>query len=420
MDIFHTQKRSVIKRLSLIILAILLLATSFASGLYVAGKSEAAMELARKEVEYTGKVLDKYGLPRKNELSQDVSFDLFWDVWDTLKKEYVDKNKLNEKEMFYGAIKGMVASVGDPYTVYMDPMVAQEFANDLAGTFDGIGAEIGIRNEVLTIVAPLSGSPAEKSGLHAGDKVLAINGTSTAGITVDEAVSQIRGPKGTQVTLTILREGFTATKDITITRDKIIVKSINTEMKDKVLVIKVSNFNDDTSDLFAKAVQQAVKENPKGIILDLRNNPGGYLETAIDMASAWIEEGVIVSEQFSDDKKNDFLARGKARLKDFRTVVLVNQGSASASEIVAGALKDNKKATLVGEKTFGKGSVQTLDEFKDGSTIKVTIAKWLTPNGDNINEQGIKPDIEVELKPEDYDQGKDPQMDKALEILNKN
>ena len=188
---------------------------------------------------------------------------------------------------------------------------------------------------------------------------------------------------------------------------------------DKIFVITITNFNNDTTELFKQAAQEAVEKNPKGIILDLRNNPGGYLETAVDVASEWIDQGVIVSEQFNTEKKNDYLRRGRARLKDFPTVVLVNQGSASASEIVSGALKDYGKATIVGMKTFGKGSVQTLDELNDGSSVKITVAKWLTPKGNNINEQGITPDVEVDLTSEDYDKGRDPQLDKAVELLNK-
>lgn len=420
MELLENKRKKYCKRAIIFLIAVILLAGSFASGMYAVGKSEVLKDLAKKEVNYTGKVLGKYSIAKAERLSEDVDFDLFWNVWDTLKKEYVDQNKLNEKEMFYGAIKGMVASVGDPYTVFMDPKLANRFADDLAGTFDGIGAEIAVKNDILIIVAPLAGSPAEKSGLKAGDKIYAIYGTSTAGISVEEAVSIIRGPKGTSVTLTIFREGWEKPKDIIVVRDKIVVKSIKTEMRqDDIFVINIANFNDDTAYLFNKAVNEAIKNNPKGIILDLRNNPGGYLETAIDVASAWVEDGIVVTEKFSDDNKNEFLARGRARLKDFKTVVLVNQGSASASEIVAGALKDMGRATLVGMKTYGKGSVQTLDEFSDGSTIKITVAKWFTPNGYNINEQGINPDVEVDLKQEDYDQNKDPQLEKAVEILNK-
>lgn len=416
---FSPPKPKILKRIILTLLVIVFMAASFMAGMYAPGKSEVMKDLAKKEVVYLGKVLGKYSQPNEGKLSQDTNFNLFWEVWDALKKDYVDKDKLNEKEMFYGAIKGMVASAGDPYTVYMDPKISKEFSEDLSGTFEGIGAEIGIRKEVLTIIAPLEDSPAEKAGLRAGDKILAIDGKSTAGITVDEAVSKIRGPKGTNVTLNIYREGMEKAKDFTIKRDKIIVKSVRSEKKDGIFIIKITNFNDDTEPLFNMVVKEILKVNPRSVILDLRNNPGGYLETAVRVASEWVEDGVIVTEKFSEEKKNEFQAQGKSRLKDYKTVVLVNEGSASASEIVAGALHDYGKAVIVGEQTFGKGSVQTLDEFSDSSTLKVTVAKWYTPKGVNINEQGIKPDIEVKMSSEDYDAGKDPQMEKAMEILSK-
>jgi carboxyl-terminal processing protease len=302
----------------------------------------------------------------------------------------------------------------------MEPKIAKEFSDDLAGTFEGIGAEIGKKDNIITIVAPLADMPAEKAGLQSGDQIYAINGESTAGLSTDEAVNKIRGPKGTEVTLTIFRKGFEKTKDFKITRQTIIVKSIKTKMgDDKIFVITITNFNDDTSELFKQAAAEAIEKNPKGIILDLRNNPGGYLETAIDVASEWVDQGIIVTEQFSPEKKNEYSHRGRARLKDFPTVVLVNQGSASASEIVSGALKDNGKATIVGMKTFGKGSVQTLEEMQDGSSVKITVAKWLTPKGYNINHEGIAPDVEVDLTLEDYNKSIDPQMNKAVEILMK-
>lgn len=403
-----------------ILLSLVLLSAAFGSGMMLAQKNEFIKQASIKEAIYAGQVYNKYVTAPANKLTQDVDFNLFWNVWDLLKKDYVDQSKLDDKTMFYGALKGLVESTGDPYTMFMEPKIAKEFSDDLAGTFEGIGAELGKKDNIITIVAPLAGMPAEKVGLKAGDQIYAVNGESTAGLTIDEVVNKIRGPKGTEVTLTIFRDGFEKTKDFKIIRQTIIVKSVKTSMSaDKIFTITITNFNDDTSELFKNAAAQALEKNPKGIILDLRNNPGGYLETAIDVASEWIDQGVVVSEQFSSEKKNDYSHRGLARLKNFPTVVLVNQGSASASEIVAGALKDDGKATIVGMKTFGKGSVQTLEDISDGSSIKITVAKWLTPKGYNINEQGIAPDVEVDLTVDDYNKNKDPQMDKALEILNK-
>lgn len=427
------KKNGRFKKIFLVFLFLSLAVGSFFSGAYSSQKNEVIKRIAAKEVVYLGEVTGKYGSADERFLTQDTDFKLFWQVWDELKTNYVDKDKLNEKDMFYGALRGLVASTGDPYTVFMDPKLSREFEEDMAGTFEGIGAEIGIRNDVLTIVAPLDGTPAKKAGLAPGDKIYAIDTETTSGMSVDEAVNKIRGPKGTNVTLTIFKEGDTAAKDVVITRDTIVVKSVKTETfttagtketpqdeanKDSgIFVFKVNNFNNDTLNLFNKAVQEALIKNPKGIVLDLRNNPGGYLDTAIEMSSEWVDEGIIVTEKFSEDKKNEYLPRGRARLKDYPTVVLVNGGSASASEIMAGALRDHEKATLVGEQTFGKGSVQTLKDFGDGSSIKVTVAKWLTPNGDSINELGIKPDVEVKMTKEDYEAEKDPQMDKALEVL---
>lgn len=403
-----------------ILLNLFLLSVAFGAGMLSSQKNEFLKAVSLKEAVYAGQVYNKYITAPANKLTKDIDFNLFWDVWDQLKEKYVDKDKLDDKKMFYGALKGLVESTGDPYTIFMDPKIAKEFSNDLAGTFEGIGAELGKKNDIITIVAPLAGMPAEKAGLQAGDQIYAVDGESTAGLTIDEVVNKIRGPKGTKVTLTIFRKGFEKTEDITIIREMIIVKSVKTKIsEDGIFIITITNFNDDTSDLFKQAVAEAVSKNPKGIILDLRNNPGGYLETAIDVASEWIDEGIIVSEQFSQEKKNEYKNRGLARLKNFPTVVLVNQGSASASEIVAGALKDYGKATIVGMKTFGKGSVQTLEDMDDGSSIKITVAKWLTPKGYNINDQGITPDIQIDLTLEDYNADKDPQINKAIEILNK-
>ena len=418
--IIQEKKATVLKKIFIAILILVLMLICFGSGMYITRKSEIAKELADKELVLLGKVLGKYSQSPESKLTQDVDFDLFWEVWDILEEEYVDSDKLNEKDMFYGALRGMVSSLGDPYTVFMNPITAHEFAEDLAGTFEGIGAEIGIRNEILTIIAPLPGMPAEKSGLRAGDKVYAIDGESTMNISIDEAVNKIRGPGGTEVILTISRSGLEKAEDITITRGVIVVKSVRTEMRDdNIYVIKITNFNDDTLNLFNKAVRDAVAKNPSGIILDLRNNPGGYLETAIEAASEWVEDGVIVIEQFSEEKKIEYLSRGRARLKDYPTVVLVNQGSASASEIVAGALQDYGKAKIIGMQTFGKGSVQAMQKLKDGSSVKVTVAKWLTPEGNCINEEGIAPDEEVDMTIENYEADEDPQMDRAVEMLKK-
>lgn len=389
---------------------ILLMGVSFAAGLFWSNRQTDAV----KQLAYSPEAL-------KTDTGSNFNFNLYWEVWDRLKSDYVDKNKIKDEDMFYGSLRGLAASMDDPYTIFMDPKEAQEFSDDLLGTFEGIGAEVGMRNDLITVIAPLAGMPAEKAGIRAGDKIYAINGESTIGLGVDEAVKKIRGPKGTEVVLTIIRQDEEGPIDIKIIRDQIFVKSVKTEIrKDGVMVITVSNFNDDTLDLFNQAVETALTKNPKGLILDLRNNPGGYLDTAIYMASAWVKEGPVVVEQFGEGKRQEYFATGNNRLGNFKTVVLINGGSASASEIVAGALRDYKKATLVGEQSYGKGSVQSLRNLSDGSALKVTVAKWLTPSGDFINDKGITPDIEVKLSKDDLNKNIDPQMNKALELILKN
>ncbi len=407
------------KKILKYIIIVVLMFVSFEFGAYFAARNDVIMDLSKKQAVYAGKILGKFSEPEPGQLTQDIDFSLFWDVWESVSSLYVDQEKVNEKKMFYGAIRGMVDSLEDPYTVFMDPKISKDFTDDLAGTFEGIGAEIGIKDDILTIVAPLPEMPAEKAGLMAGDKVFLINGESTMGISIDEAVNKIRGPKGTEVVLSIAREGKDGLTDFTIERGKIIVKSVReTHRDDDIYVVKITNFNNDTIDLFNKAVRNIIKKNPKGIIVDLRNNPGGYLDTAIEMASEWVETGVVVTEHYSEDNKNEHLARGRARLKSYKTVVLVNEGSASAAEIVSGALQDYDEAIIVGKKTFGKGSVQTLSNFSDGSSVKITVAKWLTPKGRSINDEGIEPDNIIDLTLDDYNSGNDPQMEVAIGFLN--
>lgn len=409
---------SFFKKASLTVLILILLLLSFFSGMYVAVSNDVANDFAKKEVVELGKLTGKYTEDEEGRVIQDVDFELYWDLWDSLKRRHVDKGEINEKEMFYGSLKGLASSLGDPYTVFLEPVEAKAFADDLAGTFEGIGAEVGIRDNVLTVIAPLDGMPAQKAGLMAGDKILEVDGTSTMDMSVDQAVRIIRGEKDTKVVLTIYREGLTENKKIEITRGVIHVKSVKYEMRnDGVYIIKISHFNSDTIDLFDEAVREIVEKNPKGIVLDLRNNPGGYLNTSIEVASEWVENDIIVREKLSSGNEKKYKSRGIPRLKDFKTVVLVNGGSASASEIVAGALKNHEKATIIGTKTYGKGSVQSLEDFSDGSSLKITVAKWLTPNGESINDEGVSPDEEVELTFEDFEAEIDPQMDKAIETI---
>jgi carboxyl-terminal processing protease len=356
-------------------------------------------------------------LNRSLNKSDSVDFEQFWEVWDRIKENYV-KKEVNDADLFYGAIQGMVYALGDPYSMYMIPKIADEYTKDLSGEFEGIGAEIGIKGDQLMIVSPLADSPAEKAGLRAGDKILAIDATSTYGLDVNTAVGIIRGKAGSIVTLTISRDGMADAFDVKITRQKITVASVELSWKgDKIAYIRILQFNEDTESLFDKYVDKLTNEGAKGLVLDLRNNPGGFLEAAVSMASEWVNTGVIVSEKSENGVNNDHLTSGKHRLSGLRTIVLVNGGSASASEIVSGALQDRGMATIIGEKTFGKGSVQDFETFIDGSALKLTVAEWYTPNGRNINKDGIAPDINFVEDWANEKIGEDKMLDKAMDLL---
>ena len=353
-----------------------------------------------------------------DEGEKELDFNLFWQVWNRAKEKYLEQ-PVSEKDLFYGAIAGTVASLGDPYSVYMNPELTEFFKETVNGNFEGIGAEIGIKNEQLVVIAPLAGTPAQEAGLMAGDAILAIDGLGTTEMTLDFAVSIIRGDKGSEVILTILSEGVTEPRDVTITRDVIVIESIAWEIiEDNIAYIELSHFNEDTGKLFSDVVNDILLEQPDGIILDLRNNPGGYLSAAVEVASLFIDKGeVVVIEEYSSGEQEKYKSLGQAQLKGIKTIVLINQGSASASEILAGALSDHNIAQLVGMKTFGKGSIQDYEEFTDGSSLKLTVANWLTPSGELIEGEGIAPDVEVDLTIDDYNANQDPQLDKAIEMI---
>ncbi len=364
-----------------------------------------------------GKVVNQQAKPPKTIKLKDINFKQFWDVWKIVQTKYLDQPVADEK-LFYGALKGMVSGLGDPHTVYLDPALMKKFDEQLKGAFDGIGAELGIKNKKLTIIAPLPSTPAERAGLKAKDWIVKIEKEETDSMSVEEAVTKIRGKKGTPVRLTVFREGFDEPKEFIITRDRINVVSVKSEDKSGFSYIKILDFDERVSANFAAAVDALMAKKSKGIILDLRNNPGGLLDASIDLTSYWLRPGEIAVKEQWRDRTEDYPAVRSGVLASIPTVVLVNEGSASASEIMAGALQDYGRAKLVGEKTFGKGSVQELQKLADGSAVKITIARWLTPKGRQINEVGIKPDFEVKETKEDRDADRDPQLDKAIEILN--
>jgi len=350
----------------------------------------------------------------------DADMTLFWQAWSTLEKNFVDKSKIDHQKMVYGAIEGMVGSLGDPYTSFFNPGDSKKFLEDTAGAFEGVGMEIGIKKDQLQVVTPLENSPAKKAGIRAGDLIVKIDGKSASGITTDEAVDLIRGDKGTEVTLTLYREDWKETKDFKLTRAVIEVPSLKWEIKDgNIAYIQLYQFTEKASNDFKAAAVDIINSPAKRIVLDVRNNPGGYLTVSQDIAGWFLKKDDLVTrEKLAGDKDGEeYRSNGPALLLKYPTVVLINQGSASASEILAGALRDDRNVQLVGEKSFGKGSVQQLMPFGDGSSLKVTIAKWLTPNGSQISEIGLTPDVEVKNTVEDEDKGLDPQLDKAIEIV---
>ncbi len=349
------------------------------------------------------------GLPSKLDYS---SVDT---VYESIKTNF--DGELTEEKLLQGLKAGLAKATGDPYTEYFDPKQAEDFSNDLEGRFEGIGAQLGkdTSNNII-IISPISGFPAEKAGLKPNDVIAEINDESAYDLTISEAVEKIRGEKGTSVKLLILRGS--EIKEVTIVREEINVPSVESEIKDNIGILKISRFGDDTVRLARQAADNFKQSNVKGVVLDLRSNPGGYLDGAVDVSSLWLEKGTTVLTERRDNIVIDTQkSRGEPKLKGLKTVVLINEGSASASEIVAGALKDNGAATIIGQKSFGKGSVQRPVELRDGGLLKITIARWFTPNGKNIDKEGIEPDEKIEMSSEDITAGRDPQLEAALKRL---
>ncbi len=356
---------------------------------------------------------------------QSVDFTLFWKAWNIVNEKYVKTKKATttatEQDRIYGAIKGMVDSMGDPYTTFFPPQRALQFQTEIDGNFEGVGMEMGVKDGILTVITPLKGSPAEKAGIKSGDKILKIN-DQTANITIDEAIKLIRGKKGTTVTLTIARAGVDKAIVFTLTRDVINLPTIESKFDQKtgIFTIHLYTFSAQSANLFRVALRDFVNSRSNKLILDLRGNPGGFLDAAVDMASWFLPPGkVIIREDYG---------RGKPETQErsvgynifnssLRMVILIDGGSASASEILAGALSEHGVAKLVGTKSFGKGSVQELINLTPDTALKVTIARWLTPNGKSISEEGLMPDIEVKVTEDDIKNAKDPQMEKAIELL---
>lgn len=352
-------------------------------------------------------------------VDQKVDFSLYWDVWNRIKRDYV-RQPVDDSKLFYGSIAGLVQGTGDPYSIFFDPEQTKAFNDSLNGSFGGVGMELGEKDGQVVVIAPVPNTPAEKAGILAGDAILAVDDQYIDGKTVDEVVLLVRGDPGTSVKL-LLQRGDTEPFEKTIERAIIQPAVVKVEYKDQagksVAVVSISKFTPDSSVEFESIVNDLVLKKPDLLILDVRNNPGGFVTPATDIASEWIDHGPIFFEQKQDGSRIPTNSTGSGRLADQKTVVLVNQGSASASEILAGALQDYGKATILGETSFGKGSVQDIHFFNDGSSLKLTISLWLTPKGRTIDKTGITPDQVVDYTQADATAGTDPQLEAALKLV---
>jgi carboxyl-terminal processing protease len=339
-------------------------------------------------------------------------FPTFWEAWDKLHSNFI--NEVDDETLFYGAVAGMVRGAGDPYTVFSPPEETKQFEETIQGNFSGVGIEIGIRQGLVTVIAPLDGSPAAQAGIREGDIILAVDGESiTQEMTIDEVVRLIRGEQGVEVALQVVHQGSSEPTDIAIVRDTIEIESVRLSIEDAIAHIRITNFNGDTSQKFTTAARQAAREHARGILLDLRNNPGGFLDAAVEISSEFLDRGQLVVLEKGRTNK-DYPATGNPTLAGIPVVIIVNGGSASASEIVAGALHDQLDAPIVGTKTFGKGSVQEFLKLADGSSMRVTVSKWFTPSGRSINEEGIEPTVEAEQNRESEE---DEPLNRAREEL---
>jgi carboxyl-terminal processing protease len=350
-----------------------------------------------------------------------TDFSPFWKVWDTIDEKYPNAKEINDQNRIYGAITGLVNSLNDPYSTFFNPEETKSFEDDISGSFGGIGVEVDIKDKILTVIAPLKDTPGYNAGLKSGDKILKINENLTSNLTIEQAIDLMRGEKGTSVTLTIFREGEEDSMEIKIIRDIINVPVLKTELrKDGVFIITLYSFSANSADLFNTAIKEFKDSKSNKLLIDLRGNPGGYLDSAVSMASWFLPSGkTVVIEDYKNNKKQKiYRSEGSNIFNDkLKFVILIDNGSASASEILAGAMQDYGLAKIVGEQSYGKGSVQEIVNITPDTILKITVAKWLTPKGTSISEKGLTPDYEVKFTKEDEINKKDPQMDKAIELL---
>lgn len=361
--------------------------------------------------------LDPIKLRRRSD-PRDVDLSALWEVWNTLDSNFLYQDRFKAQNQIYGAIKGLVASLEDPYTVFMTPTETRDFEESMSGEFEGIGAEIAVKKNRLTVVTPLKGTPAELAGLRSGDRILKIDDISTFDMSINEAITKIRGPRGQKVVLTVERDGDTQPHEVTIVRDTIIVNDFSWKMQEDIAVLEITQFGTELISQFSTALPSLLLEKPSGIIIDLRNNGGGLLDASVKVLDQFFDEQVLVTTNGRQiGQVEDLQSKRGGAFLETPVIILVNRGSASASEIFAGAIQDTHRGLILGEQTFGKGSVQNVIPMAGGASLKVTIAEWLTPNGRSIHDVGITPDIEATRTREEFEKNEDPVMERAFELF---
>lgn len=403
-----------------VVLGLFLASGLFGAGVFI-GRNLQALPFAQAETLPEVPLLEPLvEAPTTSVEAADTPEDLFvpfWDAWDIVHREYVDP--VDDTELMRGAIRGMLEAVGDPNTGYMDPEEFRQANIPLAGQYEGIGAWVDADSEFLTIISPMPGSPAEEAGLLPGDEIIAVDGEDMTGIEGDQVIRRVMGPADSLVVLTIRREGINEPFDVQVTRREIIIPSVESEMlEDDLAYVHLFNFGEDTTRDLKSTLEELLAEDPKGLILDLRGNGGGFLGTAVNVSSEFLSEGLVLTERFGDGTERTHEARRGGIATEIPLVVLINGGSASASEIVAGAIQDRERGPLVGTTSFGKGSVQNWIPLSgDGGAVRVTVARWFTPGDRLIDEEGLTPDFIVEVDPSEVGAEEDPQLDKAVEVL---
>lgn len=399
-----------------ILLAIMLAGGAFFSGLQ-------AGDLIDSSEKQSASLFSFFSTP-ESKADEVADLDQFWRVWNLLDEKFIaasSTSTLTSEDKINGAIQGLVDTYGDPYTVFLPPVDSASFSEDISGNFSGIGMEVGVSDGVVTVISPLPNTPAKRAGLTPGDLIIKIDGKSTEGMRIYEAVKLIRGEKGTEVILSIYREGESEIKDIKVIRDTIDIPTIETEKNGDIFIIRLYSFNAIAEVKMQEALREYTKSGAKSMILDMRGNPGGYLQSAVSIASYFLPAGKVVVREHYGDNDEEKLYRSQGRtLREFapeKMVVLIDGGSASASEIVAGALREHDVATLIGTDSYGKGSVQELVQLPNGSSLKVTVARWLTPNGISISANGLRPDITIKRTPEQRLAEEDPQQEAAIRYI---